>query len=372
MNYWDKRIQIGLAYCCSSRADECLNRVLPKDMSLYIEELLRGTDQTGTIIELQPEKRFVTHLGKDVFERRPDNKWLYLANPDPYLPDYLEYKKSHDRLFLPDNTIYVHQPGKDMNVLHSLAYKKRQSIETAKAAMYFAEQGGAKKFIIHPVQADDWLTDRTWQKNQAFEVFKEFVQEHRNNKYSFTLCIENLEFPKYPSTVQELLDCYCWYKEVYPNIQIVVDIPHLWRSRYLIRQNESKCRNEVPDYDKQHLAFKDYLTYSFTTIPPEIIAYYHLAGCHEFNTHGIPGLPDDKNPFKDWIELNEVDEYYEENDLINIRGVIDHFLEYVIRRGLDLKIILEIQNRTAPEMLRGLQVFRSHIIDRAMKEINNR
>lgn len=371
MNYLDRRIRVGSAYCDANKVDKYLNRELPRDFAVYIEEYLQGiglkNDEPGFFCEVQPEKNLVEHMGENVFQPKRDNKWSRLVRPENFQsdPDYAKYVAGNRYVRRPGNTIYVHQPCKDMNIIDTLPYKAKQSIETTKQGMILASEMCGKSYVIHFIQLDDWHnTQRELQIERAWEVFRELSAFYMEKNFSFPLCIENLEYPKYPSTVQETLECYEKCLSICSKTKLVIDLSHFWRSRYLIRENEQRCKGKIPDFEQQKLPFHEYLSYFFETIPQEYIEYYHVAGCKDSSTHGIPGLADHEDPFKTWIVLNGSNDYYEQRNEMNIRSVIDHFIEHVLKKDRILKIILEIQNRDAFKTLRGLQIFRSQIFER--------
>jgi hypothetical protein len=367
----NEMIQVSFAVSDANRADEDKGLRIPRDLSHYIDLYREGTHQQRFQIELQPEKVFVTHIGQNKFAPKQGNPWGYIVNPYlcTELSERVKYLALQETLNQCQNTIYVHQPCQAIDWVSENTFKRRQAIETAKMAMLLTQMLSAKVFDFHLLQKDQWALDRFAQIQSGYDAFDECREFYQEQRFSFTPAIENLEFPKFPSTLSEMLSVFDRYKNTTPTVQLVLDIPHLWRSRNIILENRATVGKQFSDMPELALPFHEYLRHCFQCIPQDRIAYYHLAGAYGIVTHGIPGIHDGDDPFTLWIELDGRDEYYDERNEMNIRRVTDLLIEFVLNAGFPLKIIMEIHNRTDRETLRGVQVFRSRLFEKALSRV---
>jgi hypothetical protein len=195
----------------------------------------------------------------------------------------------------------VHQPsgGVDINDVD----KKQESISKIKDSMLMAQEIDAEYFTVHLQTKDRWHGERERKEHISvgLEVFDELANYYRKNNFNFTVNVENIEYPKYPATVEEIEELSTFldgYSDI--NTGIVLDIGHLWRTRNLMNENWIF-------HEGQDLPFSQYLNRAlYESDFANKINVFHITGCGGYQTHLLPQI--------DMVEPTDgsirTDEYY--------------------------------------------------------------
>ena len=120
-------------------------------------------------------------------------------------------------------------------------------IQTHAQMMELAHIMDANAYVLHLTCWDTWLgqdlKNRKERINGAFERFKILMDIYREKKYHFPIALENLEFSKFPATLEELWFAWnsCRYiaqeRGVNPgNIKMCLDFQHLRHSYKIINE----------------------------------------------------------------------------------------------------------------------------------------
>jgi hypothetical protein len=108
--------------------------------------------------------------------------------------------------------------------------------------------------------------------------------------FSGKFLIENLEYPKYPSTLGEML-AVREFLSIFPNSGILFDVAHQWHSCYLIREHQKDFVIQYPAdiYLKSDGAYPAYLGATLKSLRPDAI---HITGGSESGnkTHQMPEI----------------------------------------------------------------------------------
>ncbi len=177
----------------------------------------------------------------------------------------------------------VHQPSRDVDVID---YQHReQSVEKIKRAMNMAHTITADYFTIHLQTIDRWedLSRRPNDNKLSLEVFNELTNYYAEQRHKYPMLIENLEYPKYPATIDEINEVVSYLSKSgsTPN-GIVLDVGHLWRTRNIMAENNFH-------HSGDDLVFTDYLKKTLDTVGSEI-KVMHITGCGGYKTHMLPQL----------------------------------------------------------------------------------
>ncbi|OQA89748.1 MAG: hypothetical protein BWY26_01646 [Elusimicrobia bacterium ADurb.Bin231] len=226
-------------------------------------------------------------------------------------------------LHLPLNTAY----------LGSLSEREiNYTLENRKKVIDFGEKSGVKYYTVHISQDGFLFTEKNFVsvKNILRKTIEYFIQK-RTNAY---ILIENLEYPKYPSTPQELFWWFNKVKEYAGNsglkIGVVIDVAHLWKTRGDIMKNMREGKN-LPEWimeekDIISQSYKDLLNYTLKTKLENIpVITFHLGGSYGYETHLIPGMRPDDAPDSAEIKINR---FYDENIEMNLKSVIKTIAKY--------------------------------------------
>jgi len=175
----------------------------------------------------------------------------------------------------------VHQPIVEIDVVDN--QRRAHSIEQIKRTMALAAIIKADYFTNHLQTVDHWdgIAARRSQIETSLDAFDKLWAHHSRSGYNFPMLIENLEYPKYPATINEIMEIveYLHLKVPIPS-GIVLDIGHLWRSRELIKlaPEEQSTGDE---------SFTDYLEATLAAVGSNI-KVFHITGCRDEHTHLMP------------------------------------------------------------------------------------
>ncbi len=321
----NKIIQVGPALCCMTFAD---GKKLPEDLNFYFnnfdEKFPEFQEQLGhpyITAEFQPMKNWTK-----------DDREIYVLNQEHYD-------------FVRQQNIGVHMPitGNPHDIF---------------AAMHFAHEINADYFVIHLTPdlkryPNDYelMQKNPWYFREKFiehwmKEFQNIARFYNENNFNFVPCIENLEFPKFPCTPKEVEVAFYECKKYLPNLQILCDIAHFWRSQSLIQeffwkhaQGDSSKLPHYPVYMANELEkiqepfhdFFDHAIYDHNALKFNIHVF-HLAGCDGYHTHLIPGLRNDENP--DEKKVINIRRGYDESREMNFERMLKCFSCYVLDTGV--------------------------------------
>lgn len=177
----------------------------------------------------------------------------------------------------------VHQPSSGIDVIES--QKRDGSILKIKRAMLMAGFILADYFTVHLQTKDRWdnLQQRDKYKNISLCVFEELLKFHESQNFNYPILIENLEFPKYPATREEVVDIANYLESITSSpVGMVLDVGHLWRSRNLLAENRFFHQDSC-------IPYTDYLSSTLDQIG-DIVKTIHITGCGGYQTHMLPQI----------------------------------------------------------------------------------
>lgn len=369
-------IQVGLALSDAGFYHSETMKI-PDDLSQFFSQYEAKLKTRKLFFEFQPELPWIK---KREFSYIADggNKWLKLGRTAEKGLEgpYGQIIKSMRR---PGNTFGVHQPIRDMDVLSQDVHKKLETIESTQQAMRFAHLISADYFVFHLAQSRDyWDWNRSEQIDIALKAFKEWAEFYKKSGFRFTPLIENLEFPKFPALPEEMISIFNTCKEFLPNVKICFDIPHLWRSRALILENGGRLKDSIPNYVRLTTSSCDYFDYAMEEVLSEKeglskndIFIYHLAGCWKHFTHEIPGLRPGESPFLHKMRLDDPTYLYDPDAEMIFPHIMNRLLRYKMERKEDVRIILEVYQRSYQEMLEAAKIIHDGFRSKARRIIEN-
>lgn len=184
---------------------------------------------------------------------------------------------------------------------------------------------------------------------RALAWIKRLWQHKLEHGLTPRLCIENLEYPKYPATFGEVRQSLEQLRGTdLDQLGLVFDVAHHWHNyRHLLRQANP---NLIVDEKTYPLLLLDHLRQIASQFP-DVIEAFHFAQAYidpatdTHVTHGLPGSVENtfttsfaliNDPFKDWLNT------------ASLMKVLRDFTESV---GVDtLKLVLEVHHRQADEL----------------------
>lgn len=341
-------ILVGCALSDVNRADLPRNLRVPERLAEYLELYQSRVELPAVLVELQPEDLWtVPATFPDQFIPRKNNRWWRTVQSQP---DLLV------KLRAPNLRVGVHQPIQNRDALSSNFFHKYEAIEATKQAMEFAEYIDADYFVFHLAQVDKWTWERQDQMEKAIKIFNVFATYYTAREMSFTPVIETLEYPKFPATGAEAFMLLKECRKALRNTKLAFNIAHLWSSR-----NRMVKAGEWPD---ARVSFEASLEYALDTLAKDVHVY-HLSGGWESETHAVPGLHPQQDPFRYPIKLRESPSVYQESGELNLNRVLDLLVNATVRRGRDLDVVLQIFDRDIEQVLEAARLIRHDLVARA-------
>ncbi len=202
-------------------------------------------------------------------------------------------------------------------------------ISNRKACIDFGEKRGVMYYVLH-------IANENFHQNHTVvkEILRKTIAYLCEIKTNSFILIENLEYPGYPSTPQEL---YWWFhrlKElagsVPVKIGVMMDVSHLWRTRGEIikAMREGRALPEwiTAEKDIIHQPYHDFLNYTLKTKLDGIpVIGFHVGGCYGNETHLIPGVQVGHDPETTPAEINR---FYDENVEMNMKTTLKNIVQY--------------------------------------------
>jgi hypothetical protein len=310
-------ITVGCALSDVNRADMPNGLRVPERL---VDYALLFQERAGTMdfsFELQPEDDWLIPTRfPDEFAERKTNRWWRAFRQNTRMLDLFRAGTG---------PIGVHQSIRGRDALSSNAYQKYGSIAATQQAMSFAHFIRADYFVFHLAMQEHWGWDRRDQMAKALRIFKVFEAYYHASNFKFVPCIELSEYPEFPATGGA----------------------KMW---------ESVNGVSVP--------FSEALDYGLEQTWEDIYAF-HLGGCWESERHAIPGLHPQQDPFRYPIKLRESPGVYAEMGEMDLNRTLDLIVNYSVRKGRPLNLILEIFDRDIAQVLQATRVIRDDLILRA-------
>lgn len=337
-------IRVGMAISDSNRANAAFGLRVPEDLPAYARRFQDAVGGEGVVFELQPEERFVTPRAfPDEFRPRLKNRWVQVAERSRDWRHILETSQTF---------LGVHMPVGGIDILSSNFFGKYSALEEARQAMDLAERLNADYYVIHLAQRDKWEWERGDQIAKAIKIYKELGAYYSFHNHRFVPCIEVLEYPKFPATGGELMYIFNECRRIVPETKIALNLSHLWRSRNIMLATGA--------WDAPEIGFIEHLEYTLSHLWQDIFVF-QLGGCWETETHAVPGLHPQQNPFQHRMKLRESAGVYEESGEINLNATLELLLDYTVERDRDLNLILEIHDRTLDQSLEAARTIRADL-----------
>ncbi len=341
-------IIIGCALSDVNRADLPRNLRVPERLTDYVELVQARLASPLTLFELQPEDLWtVPATFPDQFIPRKNNRWWRTLQSQPELLV---------KLRAPNLRVGVHQPIQNRDALSSNFFVKYEMIEATKQAMEFAEFIDADYFVFHLAQVDKWNWDRQDQMDKAIKVFNVFATYYTAREMKFTPIIETLEFPKFPATGAEAFMLLKECRKALRNTKLAFNLAHLWSSR-----NRMIATGQWSD---ARVSFEASLEYALDSLAKDI-HIFHVSGAWESETHAIPGLHPQQDPFRYPMKLRESSSIYAESGEMDLNRVLELLVTATTRRGHDLDVVLQIFDRDIEQILEAARLLRHDLVARA-------
>jgi hypothetical protein len=339
-------LHVGCSLSDGNRADLPHGLSVPSRLADYARRF-QSHIAPDFFFELAPEEHWTTPVSfPDQFVARETNRWWHTWHDDARLGALFKS---------PQARVGVHQSVSGRDALSSNFFQKFTAIEETKQAMLFAHSIGASYFVFHLATLDRWDWDRRDQINKALKIFKVYAAFYHASNFKFTPCIEILEYPKFPATGGEAIALLNKCREILPETKLAFDISHLWGSRQRLMATKMWTEEGGPG-----ISFVDTLEYTLSRTWDDIHVF-HLGGCWESETHAVPGLHPQQDPIHFPMKLREPSNVYAEAHEMDLNRVLDLLLNYSIRRGRDLNLVLEIFNRDFMQVTEAVRVIRADL-----------
>lgn len=341
-------ILVGCALSDVNRADLPRNLRVPERLMEYVELYQQRLDSPYLLLELQPEDLWtVPATFPDQFIPRKNNRWWRTVQSQ------LELLV---KLRAPNMRIGVHQPIQNRDALSSNFFHKYEAIEATKQAMEFAEYIDADYFVFHLAHVDKWNWDRQDQMDKAIKIFNVFATYYTAREMSFIPVIETLEYPRFPATGAEAFMMLKECRKALRNTKLALNVAHLWNSR-----NRMLVTGQWSD---ERVSFEASLEYALDSLANDIHVF-QLSGGWESETHAIPGLHPQQDPFRYPIKLRESPSVYYESGEMDLNRVLELLVTATIRRGRDLDVVLQIFDRDIEQVLEAARLIRHDLVARS-------
>ncbi len=344
------QVFVGSALSDVNRADDQLNLRVPENLGQYIHMAREALATSYFCMELQPEQPWIQYQNGHFVSCK--NSWTKISN---HPADNFAWIRRE--IFNQPRILGVHAPNLQIDVLDTCSdgFKRQESISSIIEAMRWANQIKADYFVIHLCQTDRWRDNsyrRDVQIPKSLKIFNFLASIYRKEHFQFVPCIEILEYPKYPATPYEIRTILNSCQQILPQTRLAFDIAHLWRSRSLI------CETQHQEFENiRFKSFNEELQDTLDILSNDDVYIWHLGGCFETETHAIPGIYPDEDPFSAFYRL-DISGAYDESREMDISKALDIVIHYCSIHHQPLRIILEIHRENY------------NVILKAMKEIN--
>lgn len=180
----------------------------------------------------------------------------------------------------------VHAASDNLDLSNPLALRREEAIRKTLASMDLAHLIHAQVLVLHPVNSNAHLSweERMLHRDIFLQVFQTaLVPHYHHGRHAYTICLENLEYPKLPASLEEFIDLFHACSAIHP-VGMVLDIPHIWNTRRIIMENPQLQRHF--NLGNLERGLVDYVTHFLSHYQP-YIKMFHLAnfGTHPVRTH---------------------------------------------------------------------------------------
>lgn len=342
---------VGCALSDANRADLPNALRVPERLADYARRFQERVGTTDFSFELQPEDLWTRPVAfPDEFVASKTNRWWRAIRQNADLAGLL---RGHT------GSMGVHQPILGRNPLSSNFFGKYQGIAETQQAMAFAHAIDADYFVFHLATEDAWGWERRDQMAKALKLYSAFAAFANASSFTFVPCIELVEYPKFPATGGEAVDLLSRCREIWPETQLVFDVSHLWGTR-----NRMLAAGQWQTRDGAPVTFLEALEYGLEQTWCDVYVY-HLGGCWESETHAIPGLHPQQDPFHYPLKLRESSSVYAEMGEIDLNRTLDLLLQYSVGKDRPLRLMLEIFDRDIDQVLEATRLVREDLSGRA-------
>jgi endonuclease IV len=174
----------------------------------------------------------------------------------------------------------IHSPNKDIDLSSPERTMQKHSYKKTIKTMDLANRISADALILHPINNQNLSPEKRIQHRDVFlNVWKNILVPHYNrNRHKYTVCIENIEYPKYPATLEELSELQKDTSITLPT-SLTLDIAHIWNTRRILIEQQDLFNAVGRPQSLKHSLFQ-YVT-EFISKHNEDIELYHMANFGE-------------------------------------------------------------------------------------------
>lgn len=256
-----------------------------------------------------------------------DEKSFDLPAPEPHMLPFLG----------------VHLPI--VGVDYSDPAKIYKSIDDTNRTLEIARDLNADYVVVHLTGGMDWdhLVKRPRAINKSLKQFMHIARSAKSISYKGPLYLENLEFPLFPSTRDEIAGvmqfAYDLHTQTGISTGIALDLAHIWHSGNLIAENKWRGKkfavHSRDPFASGKISFIEYLKPLIQYLGTDL-KLVHMTGTHKHETHLLPSMQVEPE-HDDRLSLNLHDSLREINAAVKGRSQI-------------LPVVNEAHGRTYQEM----------------------
>ncbi len=183
--------------------------------------------------------------------------------------------------------ISVHAPTNNVDLSSLNEEVRKRSIQKTIKSMDLANKINADVLVIHPIHYEEFIQpeDRMWKREQFMDSYEHHLVPHYvDNGHKYALGIENVEYSKYPATLEELAELHASTSAIHKT-GMVIDIAHIWNSRRILAENEY-LKDVILGYPRMPEILFEYVR-EFIKNNKDKILMYHVGnfGINPVRTH---------------------------------------------------------------------------------------
>jgi hypothetical protein len=115
------------------------------------------------------------------------------------------------------------------------------------------------------------------------------------------------------------------------------------------------------------ISFMDVLEYALDETWSDVHVF-QLGGCWESETHAVPGLHPQQDPFRYPMKLRESPSIYAEMGELDLNQTLESLVNHTLRKDRSLNLILTIHDRDIAQVLEAVRLVRADLIERAQAQ----
>lgn len=250
-----------------------------------------------------------------------------------------------------DGAVGVHHPSYNQDVISRDTQVKELAYNQTIKGFLLADRIGALYYVVHPVTVDDWKTDREKQSRLALDWVTDLAEFQARYGLTPILCIENLEVPKTPASMEEVLLFLRTFQDEGLPVGFIFDVAHHWHNYVNLFQYLEGSKIIEQD------AYLALLTSHLNSIHahfPEMLIAHHVTQSYvdvEKNTHVTHGLPGSLEG--DPLNLEGLSKSPDESlEWLNTVDVLQALNKVAIENKIAVtRVILEVHHREPPELI---------------------